>query len=115
MEGDLDNSWQQLSIRRQAFPTGKCTDGTLLESRMETIWFDATKRLVRFRRYTKVTLPDRNTVERKYIQQKHPVSAIEVQSWLYDHGFIVEQMYGDRLKSPYKETSRRVIFWAKKH
>lgn len=114
MEGDLDSSWQQLGVKRQAFPTGRCIDSTFLESYMETIWFDAPQRLVRFRRFTKVTLPNGNTVEKEYIQQKHPVSAIEIQIWLSSHDFVVEQMYGDRLGSPYEKTSQRVIFWAKK-
>ena len=115
MEGDLDSSWRQLGIKKQAFPTGRCVDNTLLESFVETTWFETQQRLVKFRRSTKVMLPNGNTVNIDYIQQKHPVSATEVQSWLYDHGFIIEKMYGDRLENPYKETSRRAIFWAKKH
>jgi hypothetical protein len=71
--------------------------------------------LARFRRVTKVTLPDGNTAEREYVQQKHPVSAVEVRAWLKTHGFTVEQVYGDRSGSPYTEGSPRAIFWAVKH
>jgi SAM-dependent methyltransferase len=114
MEGELDKSWQQLGVS-QGFPTGLCSDGTYVESTTETIWWDAPRRLVRFRRRTKVTLPDESIIEKEYIQQKHPVSAVEVQTWLETHGFIIKRMYGDRAGNPYTETSSRAIFWAKKH
>jgi len=113
MEGNLDESWQESRIR-QAFPTGICSDGTKIESFMETIWFDAPKRLAKLRRSTKLTFPDGSAVEREFIQQKHPVSTDEVQIWLETHGFIVKGKYGDRLGNPYEETSDRAIFWAKK-
>jgi SAM-dependent methyltransferase len=113
MEGDLDESWRRPGVS-QGFPTGTCADGTRVASTKETIWYDAPRRLVRFRRGTTVTLPDGNTIQKEYVQQKHPVSAVEVQTWLGSHGFLVEQMYGDRAGSPYTETAGRAIFWAKK-
>ena len=53
MDGELDPSWQVTGVR-QGFPTGVCSDGTRLESSVETIWWDAPQRLARFRRRTKV-------------------------------------------------------------
>lgn len=114
MEGDLDESWQQSGVS-EGFPTGTCSDGTYVESTTETIWWDAPRRLVRFRRCTKVTLPDGSIIKKEYVQQKHPVSAVEVQTWLKIHGFVVERMYGDRAGNRYTEASKRAIFWAKKH
>jgi len=61
-----------------------------------------------------VTLPDGSIVEKEYIQQKHPVSTVEVQTRLETHGFVVERMYGDRARNPYTETSGRAVFWARK-
>jgi len=113
MEGELDTSWQNSGIR-QGFPTGTCSDGTRIESTMETIWFDTENRLARFRRRTKVTLSDGNIIENEYIQQKHPVSKVEVQQWLENHGFTAKQVYGDRAGNPYNEKSPRAIFWAEK-
>lgn len=113
MEGELDSSWQRSGVSN-AFPTGRCSDGTDIESRWEAIWWDATNRLVRFRRCTKVTLPDGNIIQKEYIQQKHPVSVVEVQTWLESQGFIIERLYGDRAGNPYLETSDRAIFWAVK-
>jgi hypothetical protein len=52
--------------------------------------------------------------EKEYIQQKHPVSAVEVQTWLEAHGFAIEQLYGDRAGNPYTEISQRAIFWARR-
>jgi SAM-dependent methyltransferase len=113
MEGALDESWQK-SGGGQAFPTGTCADGTRVASTTETIWYDVPLRLVRFRRCTTVTLPDGSTIRKEDVQQKHPVSAVEVQTWLETHGFLVERMYGDRAGSPYTETASRAIFWARR-
>lgn len=113
MEGELDESWQHSGVR-QGFPTGVCSDGTCVESTVETIWSDVPHRLTRFRRSTKVTLPDGSAIENEYIQQKHPVSKAEVQQWLEKKGFTVKQVYGDRTGNPYSEKSPRAIFWAEK-
>lgn len=113
MEGELDISWQRSGVSN-AFPTGRCSDGTDIESRWEAIWWDAPNRLVRFRRCTKVTFTDGKNIQKEYVQQKHPVSTIEVQTWLETHGFIIERMYGNRAGNPYSEISNRAIFWAVK-
>jgi SAM-dependent methyltransferase len=113
MEGDLDESWCEPGVS-QGFPTGVCADGSRVESTSETVWYDGPRRLVRFRRRTQVTLPDGSVVEKEYVQQKHPVSTVEVQTWLEAHGFVVEQLYGDRAGNPYTEASKRAIFWARK-
>jgi SAM-dependent methyltransferase len=113
MEGGLDPSWQ-VSGMRPGFPTRMCSDGTSVESWTETIWFDVPNRLAKFRRLTKVKLPDGNIVEHEYFQQKHPVSTAEVQSWLERHGFVIEHLYGDRKGNPYSNESSRAIFWARK-
>ena len=62
MEGDLDQTWQEPGIK-QSFPTGRCEDGTIVESTMEIEWYDVSQRLARFRRKTKVTLPDGAMIE----------------------------------------------------
>jgi SAM-dependent methyltransferase len=113
MEGELDEGWQRPGITK-GFPTGTCADGARVEGAGETIWFDARARLVRFRRSVTITLPDGATRSREWIQQKHPVSAGEVTSWLGKHGFAVERMFGDRQANPYTEASPRAIFWARK-
>jgi len=113
MEGDLDESWQKPG-KRSGFPTGTCADGTQVESTTEIIWYDVPRRLAKFRRRTKVTLPDGNVVKREYVQQKHPVSAFEVRTWLEAHGFVIERTFGDRAGNPCTETSKRAIFWARK-
>jgi SAM-dependent methyltransferase len=113
MEGELAKSWRRAGTGR-SFPSGTCTDGTHLESTTETIWYDAPKRLVRFRRTTKITLPDGRVAERSYVQQKHPTSTGEVRDWLEKHGFVIEQFFGDRQGNPYTEDLPRAIFWAQK-
>lgn len=113
MEGELDLSWQLPGIRA-GFPTGICSDGTFVESWVETVWFDVPKRLAKFRRITKVKFPDGKGIEQEYFQQKHPVSTGEVRSWLEAHGFVIEQLCGDRKGNPYTTESDRAIFWARK-
>ncbi len=114
MEGDLDEDWRRPRVNTDWFPTGTCADGTHLDGTMETIWYDAPRRLVRFRRSVKQTSPDGSTTTKEWIQQKHPVSASEVRAWLEKHAFIIEQMYGDRSANPYVPSSPRAIFLAKK-
>ena len=113
MEGGLSLSWQDIGVIQPSL-RGKCSDGTIVESTRETIWFDAPRRLARFRRYTKVTLKDGNVIEQEYIQQKHPVSKDEVQDWLEKQGFIVEGVYGNYDGMPYRVKSPRAIFCARK-
>jgi SAM-dependent methyltransferase len=113
MEGELAESWRKPGAS-QGFPTGTCADGTRLESTTETIWYDAPRRLVKFRRCTRATLPNTSVIEKEHIQQKHPVSTTEVRTWLETHGFVIEQLYGDRAGNPYTEASQRAIFWARK-
>jgi SAM-dependent methyltransferase len=113
MEGDLDESWREPGVSHRGL-NGTCADGTRVESTLETIWYDAPQRLVRFRRRTRVTLTDGQVIEREYVQQKHPLSTGEVRGWLEVHGFEVEHLYGDRTGNPYTKESKRAIFWARK-
>ena len=113
MEGVLEANWRLSGVVRGAL-TGTCADGSYVENTLETIWYDAARRLVRFRRRTYVTLPDGQGIERTFEQQKHPVSRMEVQTWLEQHGFTIEGLYGDRSGGPYAEAGTRMIFWAKK-
>ncbi len=114
MEGLLDASWRQTGVVRGAL-TGTCADGTYVENWLETTWYDAARRLVRFRRRFYITLPAGQGIERTFEQQKHPVSRAEVQTWLEQHGFTVEGLYGDRRGGPYLESGTRMIFWARKN
>lgn len=106
MEGELAPAWQDTGVIHQSL-SGTCLDGTVVESTRETIWFEAPRRLARFRRCTKVTVPNGKVVEQEYIQQKHPVSKEEVQGWLKKQGFSIERVYGNYDSSPYLDTSPR--------
>jgi SAM-dependent methyltransferase len=114
MEGELDASWQDVGVVRSSFPAGITADGSRVESTIETIWFDAPRRLVCFHRNTTAVSPDGRLQKWEYIQQKHPVSTGEVRSWLEAHGFLIEQQYGDRRAVPYSDDAPRSIFWARK-
>ena len=114
MEGDLDRAWYQPPVAEGVFPTGECADGTRLESRWEVLWYDAERRLIRFRRETRVVRPDGTITEHEMIQQKHPVSAGEVARWLEGEGLIIERRMGDYEGSPYTKAAPRAIFWARR-
>lgn len=113
MEGELDPAWQRIGVVEPSL-SGRCLDGTIVQSTRETIWFDAPRRLARFRRRAKVTLPDGVVIEQEYIQQKHPVSKDEVQGWLEKYGFRIEGIYGSHDGGPYTDASPRAIFWARR-
>ena len=113
MEGVLDSNWRLAGEVRGAL-TGPCADGTYVENTLETTWYDAQRRLVQFRRRTYISPPQGQPTLSEYTQQKHPVSRLEVQSWLEQHGLTVEGLYGDRSGGPYTEAGGRMIFWARK-
>ncbi len=113
MEGDLDAAWRG-STRDMAFPSGRCADGTHVETRVTTVWFDVPQRRVRFYRRTTVTPPGGNLTEYVSIQEKHPPSTPEVRSWLANHGFAIVHLFGDREGRPYGDDCSRAIFWAQK-
>ncbi|MBN2258889.1 MAG: hypothetical protein JW704_13920 [Anaerolineaceae bacterium] len=58
---------------------------------MEPIWFDIPNRLVSFRRLVRVTTPEGVSSEKKFIQQKHPVSTDEIKGWLDEFGFAIRE------------------------
>lgn len=113
MEGDLDPSWQQKGIVRKSL-CGITDDGSTVETTMETIWYDVKKRLAKFKRRGKVIKSNGEIIESQYIQQKHPVSAYEVQLWLKKYNFDIIKKYGDRKGGPYSNDSPRAIFWGRK-
>ncbi len=114
MEGDLDPAWQDTGMPKKIGIHGTCADGSRVDSFMETIWFDAPRRLIRFRRWTEISAPGSEKVVREYIQQKHPVSTGEVRAWLEQSGFAIENLFGDRQGTPYTDHAKRAIFWAVK-
>lgn len=113
MEGELAQSWQKQGPLA-SFPTGICDDGTRVATTSETVWNDNARRLARFRRVITTTSPDGSVIETVLEQQKHPVSGEEVATWLRESGFVIEQRYGDWLARPYRATTPRAIFWARK-
>ena len=113
MEGELDEGWRRPG-KSKGFPSGICADGVLVEGFTETIWYDAPKRLWRCRRTVKLTHPDGTVATKEWVQQKHPPSTDEMRGCLEEHGFAIEQLYGDRDGNPYVPTSPRAIFRARK-
>jgi SAM-dependent methyltransferase len=114
MEGVLAQSWQELNIEKEAFPTGICIDGTKLSSYWKLTWFDAVARRVMYRRRTVITFNDGHTLTQAYDMGCHPPSTPEMKSWLEKYGFKVEKLFGDRSGGIYTDTSDRAIFWARK-
>ena len=113
MEGDLDPTWCEPGISENRFPTGTCADGTTVKGTTETMWFDVQKRLVRFRRTVEITTPDGEAKRKEWVQQKRPPSTVEMQTWLRKHGFVIEELWGDRRQASYTDGSGRAIFWAR--
>jgi SAM-dependent methyltransferase len=113
MEGPLAPDWRDPGAK-PAFPTGRCADGTVLESTMETVWTDVPGRLARFRRRVRIRTADGRIQEWCFIQQKHAPSAAEVRSWLEGHGLSIEGQLGDYQGAPCSQNSERAIFWARK-
>lgn len=114
MEGDLHPSWQDIGVVHKSI-SGQCNDGTYLENYRETIWVDVTNRVARFRRRFVITFPNGEKKDYEFFQQKHPVSKVEVETWLEKHNFEILAIYGDYAGNSYQDSSGRAIFWAKKN
>jgi SAM-dependent methyltransferase len=114
MEGELDPAWQATGLLEKNGLLGTCADGARVEIFSEMVWFDAPKRLARFRRRVEITPPDGEKIIKEFEQQKHLVSMAEVRGWLEQNGFEIEKLFGDYDGSPYEAASPRAIFWAKK-
>ncbi len=78
------------------------------------MWDDSQRRLIRFRCRTRITLSDGDVLEREMVQQKHPVSTLEVAAWLSDQDMVIERILGDHQGGTYTESSPRAIFWARR-
>jgi SAM-dependent methyltransferase len=104
MEGLLAQSWQELNIEKEAFPTGSCLDGTKLSSYWKLTWFDAVARRVMYQRRTIVTSIDGQSKTWEYQMGCHPPSTIEMKSWLDKYCFEVEKLFGDRSGGLYTDT-----------
>ncbi|MCF7920440.1 MAG: class I SAM-dependent methyltransferase [Candidatus Cloacimonetes bacterium] len=113
MEGSLSESWQNYNAC-EAFPTGFSRDGTEMKSTRQAIWFDVSRRLIKFQRQTFLTEPDGSIQEFSLIQQKHPVSKLEVEHWLINSGFSILRVFGDYQATIYNKNSPRAVFWAQK-
>ena len=114
MERELAEDWQDPGIvHENRFPTGQCADGTQVKGSMETVWFDAPNRLVRFRRTVEIRTTDGELRKKEWEEQKHPPSTGEMRSWLEKHDFEVECLWGDRNQASYTDGSDRAIFWAR--
>ena len=113
MEGDLDAAWQDMN-QKYVYLSGTCKDGYQVKNTRETIWFDVKRRLARFDRRHQIISPEGEMTEYQFFQQKHPVSKVEVQTWLEKHGFEIEAVYGDHTANPYHQHSKKAIFWARK-
>lgn len=113
IEGPLPEDWYPKGPQRGPFPAGLCADGTNFDTTTEVLWADPPKRLVRWNITVTITTPEGTVSKRQCERQKHPVSQVEVRTWLERQGFAIEQLYGDRAGHPYTETSPRAIFWAR--
>lgn len=113
MEGQLDAAWQDMN-HQYVYLSGTCKDGTQVKNTRQTIWFNVEQRLARFERRYEITSPEGIISEYQFIQQKHPVSKVEIQTWLEKHEFEILTVYGDHAANPYHEDSLKAIFWARK-
>ena len=105
MEGDLAQDWARIDPEMRMKELRVFPNGVRLLGGCQTIGCDIPRRIWRARRRTILELPDGRTLEREYVQQKHPVSISEVRCWLDSHGFVVEH---------HSETPTRATYWARK-
>lgn len=115
MEGLLDESWCNIGVEEKVFPSGQCSHGVKMQGFAKTIWVDREKRLWRAQRRIEIEFPDGTKDKKTWVQQKHPVSAEEIEEWLNNCGFEVLEIYaGTEEKKKFTKGSKRATFLAKK-
>ena len=105
MEGDLAEDWARIDPEMKMKELAILANGIRLLGGCQTIGCDIHGRIWRAIRKTILVFPDGHTLEKEYIQQKHPVSIVEVRGWLDAHGFVIEC---------YNETPTRATYWGQK-
>lgn len=105
MEGDLAEDWARIDPQMKMKELTILSSGVRILGGCQTIGCDIPGRIWRARRRTVLEFPDGRTLEKEYIQQKHPVSIVEVRGWLDAHGFVIEYC---------NETPSRATYWAAK-
>ena len=98
---------------RGSWPTGTCEDGTRIESESAIVEIDPQKNL--WVKTRSLRISSRSGEEQRYEQRSRtrPVAMEEVCCWLYEHGFVVLALYGNRQCAPFTADDR-AIFWAQK-
>lgn len=93
---------------------GRCNDGTYGELSARIINVDIEKQIQCIERQWYTISPDGIVHLTKYTAQKHPVSLVEIEAWLYKYNFEILCALGDRQGTPFTKDSERAIFWARK-
>jgi len=115
MEGSLDESWCNTGVETKSFPSGVCPHGIRLQGYTKPVWVDRQQRLWRAERRLELRHPDGKTEEAAWVQQKHPISADEVRSWLKEAGFRIKGVYGGtNARAEFASGDRRATFVAKR-
>jgi len=115
MEGLLPASWCDIGVEKESFPTGECPHGVKIRGYTQTLWVDRQRRLWKARRRIELIYPDGETEELSWVQQKHPVSADEVQAWLEAYGFQIVGVYaGTGERKGFTPGAKRATFLARK-
>lgn len=93
---------------------GTCLDGTYGKYSVEVLDFDESTATLYVKRTVLKRSPEGEEEVTEYKGKKHPVTKAEVEGWLNEHGFVIEEVFGDREGNTYTPESNRAIFWARK-
>ncbi|XMB86789.1 class I SAM-dependent methyltransferase [Mycoplasmatota bacterium WC44] len=112
---DYKGNWGQSRFydERVSFE-GKCENGYYGKLLLKHISFDEGSNILDYKRTLHIIDKDGNKSVLEYNGQKHPVTKVEVEEWLYKNNFSIIKLYGDRSGSTYTDKSSRAIFLAKK-
>lgn len=76
--------------------------------------YDAQEQLVMGTRRYELTLKSGETFSKEENYVKHVPTVQQMERWIIDAGFVIEQRYGNYKGDPISETTHRAIYWAKK-
>lgn len=76
--------------------------------------YDAESRINRFIRRFEMILADGSTLVEEIPSEKHFASLEQIQKWLDEAGFVIEQACGDYQGHRISEITNRAVIWARK-
>ncbi len=116
IENELPDTWCNLGVENESFPTGVCNDGTVLKGYSKTTYVDKKNKIWRARKRIEVYQNNHLLNEYEWEIQKHPIGYSEIVSIIEKLNLSVINVWnGTQNREKYTSNSNRATFWLQKN